>query len=60
MRPSRKEPLTKQDMTSQDRAAADSFEPQVAEMTAEERREYVEKLGNEIAEWSAELNRRLA
>lgn len=33
---------------------------QVQDMDKEERRRYVEYLGREIANWSAELNRRLA
>jgi len=33
---------------------------QIAEMTPEERRAYIEAIAREGAKWSAELNRRLA
>ncbi|MFZ2237982.1 MAG: hypothetical protein WAV90_00405 [Gordonia amarae] len=49
-----------QPLTRRDSAVAAASVPNVADMTPSERQRYVEQLGHEIANWSAELNRRLA
>ena len=49
-----------QELTHRNFAQMNVSGPQVSEMTREERRRRVEDLGREFAQWSAELNRRLA
>lgn len=44
----------------QERHDDDSRDPAIASMTEEQRRARILELSHEIADWSAELNRRLA
>lgn len=48
-------------VTQHDRGADRTTQPiPVSDMTPEQRRAHVQRLAHEVADWSAELNRRLA